>query len=172
MTESSRVLCTRSAIGRTCSSRARATFSLSSNPNAFVPSYFQSLPSPLTHPTQALAFVREFVFGSNTTGLVTNSSGKVSVAGGEVASLAAPVLPGQSEIFVGSGTTQSSVVFPSATIAAWESFFATVTSSSFSPLPTGGDATQTGGTGTSGAVRVGMSMWGVLVGAGIGLAML
>lgn len=75
--------------------------------------------------TQALVFVREFVFGSNTTGLVTNTSGTLTVVGGENATLADTVLPGQDEIYVGSGTTQSTFVYPSATIAAWNSFFAT-----------------------------------------------
>lgn len=42
------------------------------------------------------------------------------------------VLRGQSEIFRGSGATQSTVVFPSATISAWDHFFATA-----GPNPTG-----------------------------------
>ncbi|KAI0798571.1 Alpha/Beta hydrolase protein [Irpex lacteus] len=80
---------------------------------------------PQQQPERALVFVREFVFGSNTTGLVTNSSGTLTVVGGENATLADTVLPGQDEIYVGSGTTQSTFVYPSATIAAWNSFFAT-----------------------------------------------
>lgn len=115
-------------------------------------------------------FVREFVFGANTTGLVTNGT---AVVGGEDAALAGPVLPGQSAVFVGSGTTQSSVVYPSATIAAWESFFATVTSSSFSVLPTAGSGAGAAPTQTSGARRgVGLAVGGVLVGAVVGLGML
>lgn len=46
--------------------------------------------------------------------------------GGESSSLYANgILPGQSSIFVGTGTTQSAVTFPSATIEAWQKFTAT-----------------------------------------------
>ena len=69
--------------------------------------------------------LREFILGTNTTGLVTNSSGNVSVVGGENSTLAADVLPGQSDIFYGSGATQSSYAAPTATVAAWNSFIAT-----------------------------------------------
>ena len=82
---------------------------------------------------QAFVFLRDFVLGSNETGLVTNSSGSVSVVGGENVTLAAPVLPGQLGIYKGSGTTQSTYTFPSATIAAWNSFFANVTAISALP---------------------------------------
>ena len=97
--------------------------------------------------------LREFILGSNQTGLVTNTSGAVSVVGGESTSLAAEVLPGQSGILVGTGTTQSTYTFPAATIAAWESFIATATaistlpgSGDLSPSPTspGADQNQSG----------------------------
>ncbi|OBZ74243.1 Serine carboxypeptidase-like 21 [Grifola frondosa] len=78
-------------------------------------------------PARALTFIREFVFGNNETGLVTNSSGTISVEGGENSTLAEDVLPGQLGIYIGSGTTQSTYTFPSATIAAWQSFIATPT---------------------------------------------
>ncbi|OSX64454.1 hypothetical protein POSPLADRAFT_1065593 [Postia placenta MAD-698-R-SB12] len=80
-------------------------------------------------PANAYTFLREFVLGSNTTGLVSGSNGQVSVVGGEVSSLAQDVLPGQSGIYVGSGVTQSTYTFPSATIAAWESYITTATAS-------------------------------------------
>ncbi len=76
--------------------------------------------------------LREFILGSNQTGLVTNSSGAVSVIGGESSSLAADVFPGQSGIYVGQGATQSTYTFPSATIAAWESFIATASAGQLS----------------------------------------
>lgn len=76
-------------------------------------------------PLQAYVMLREFILGNNQTGLVTNFSGTVSVVGGESTSLAAEVLPGQSGIYVGEGSTQSTYTYPSATIAAWESFIDT-----------------------------------------------
>ncbi|KAH9832569.1 alpha beta-hydrolase [Rhodofomes roseus] len=81
----------------------------------------------LDKPANALTFLREFILGSNDTGLVATEDGKTGVIGGEVSSLAAGVLPGQSGIFVGSGATQSTYTFPSATIAAWESYIVTAT---------------------------------------------
>lgn len=122
----------------------------------------------LTHVTdyfskQAFVFLREFVLGNNQTGLVTNSSGNASVVGGENATLAGTVLPGQLGIFVGSGTTQSTYTYPSATIAAWDSFFASVTSTSASPTKTGGQGS------TSGAGQSTISQWSVLA-VGICLA--
>ncbi|OSX59957.1 hypothetical protein POSPLADRAFT_1048408 [Postia placenta MAD-698-R-SB12] len=84
---------------------------------------------PQQQPANAYTFLREFVLGSNTTGLVSGSKGQVSVVGGEVSSLAQDVLPGQSGIYVGSGATQSTYTFPSATIAAWESYITTATAS-------------------------------------------
>jgi hypothetical protein len=47
------------------------------------------------------------------------------VVGGESPTLAAGILPGNSEIFYGSGTTESTYIAPTATIAAWSSFIAT-----------------------------------------------
>ncbi|KAH9946531.1 alpha/beta-hydrolase [Amylocystis lapponica] len=75
------------------------------------------------NPVSALVFLREFVFGNNQTGLVTDSG----VIGGEDPALAQDILLGQEGIYVGSGTTQSTYTYPSATIAAWESFIATAT---------------------------------------------
>jgi carboxypeptidase D len=74
---------------------------------------------------KAFTFAREFLIGTNKTGLVTNSSGTVNVEGGEDLGLAAAILPGQIEIFYGSGTTQSSYAAPTVTVAAWNSFIAT-----------------------------------------------
>ncbi|KAI0344358.1 alpha/beta-hydrolase [Trametopsis cervina] len=83
---------------------------------------------PQQQPDRGLVLLREFILGSNTTGLVrTARDGTVTVVGGENATLAAPALPGQSEVYVGKGATQSTYVYPAATIAAWESFIATAT---------------------------------------------
>ncbi|KAH9951151.1 alpha/beta-hydrolase [Amylocystis lapponica] len=104
------------------------------------------------NPTSALVLLREFILGSNQTGLVTNASGTVSVLGGENTTLAQDVLPGQDGIFVGSGTTQSTYTYPSATLAAWQDFIvtatATVTGSAGVHIPTtsdnGGNAERPG----------------------------
>lgn len=83
---------------------------------------------PAKSPATAFIFLREFVFGSNKTGLVTTSSdGSVTVIGGENSTLAADILPGQDGIFYGSGATQSTYIFPEATRAAWKSFIQTAT---------------------------------------------
>ncbi len=57
----------------------------------------------------------------------TTEGGLIEVIGGEDPALAGTVLPGQSGIFYGSGSTQYVTTYPSATIAAWETFIASVT---------------------------------------------
>ena len=74
---------------------------------------------------------REFILGNNQTGLVTSTSGTTNVVGGEDPSLLVGennILPGESAILFGSGTATSVFVAPSATIASWEAFFASVQS--------------------------------------------
>ena len=72
---------------------------------------------------QAFTFLRDFVLGSKDTGLVkTDASGAVSVAGGENSTLAEDTLRGGAEIFIGSLSTAGATAYPSATIAAWDSF--------------------------------------------------
>ena len=68
--------------------------------------------------------LREFILGNNPTGLVTTSHGQTTVIGGEDPTFKG-VLTGQAGIFVGSGSIESTVFYPAATIAAWESFIAT-----------------------------------------------
>jgi len=82
---------------------------------------------PANQPASAFTFVREFVLGNNPTGLVTHSSGSTHVIGGVNSTLAEDILPGGDKIFYGSGATQSTYVFPSATRAAWRSFIRTET---------------------------------------------
>ncbi|KAJ7726259.1 alpha/beta-hydrolase [Mycena maculata] len=82
---------------------------------------------PMYVPDAAFVFVREFVLGSNTTGLVQRNG---TVVGGEESVLAENVLPGGTVIYYGngdSGTTSLSTVVPSATLASWEHFIATAT---------------------------------------------
>lgn len=102
--------------------------------------------------------MREFILGNNQTGLVTNSSGTPNVVGGENATLAGTVHPGQLGIFVGSGSTESTYTAPTATIAAWNSFFATVTASSYSVLP----SSSASSAATGGALGVRGSWAGVV----------
>ncbi|KAJ7769346.1 alpha/beta-hydrolase [Mycena metata] len=82
---------------------------------------------PKSVPEAALVFLREFVLGSNQTGVV-NSDG--TVVGGEDSALAADAMPGGTVIFYGNGdsaTTSLSTAAPSATVAAWDKFLATAT---------------------------------------------
>ena len=99
----------------------------------------------------------EFILGSNTTGLVTSAGGTVSVVGGEDPALAGDAVRGQDGIFLGSVSTTSTFAYPSATIAAWNSFFATVRGN----VTAGGIVTATPPTQGSGAGRAlaGMSVW-------------
>ncbi|EMD31276.1 hypothetical protein CERSUDRAFT_89132 [Gelatoporia subvermispora B] len=72
-------------------------------------------------PAAALTFLREFILGSNQTGLVTNSG----VVGGENASFTNDVLPGGDEFFFGSSSTAGTTTVPLATQQSWASFLAT-----------------------------------------------
>ncbi|KAI0352156.1 alpha/beta-hydrolase [Trametes cingulata] len=117
---------------------------------------------PYTNPLRGFVLVREFIIGNNQTGLVTNSSGTVSVVGGESTSLAVDAISGQLGIYVGSGTTQSTYTYPSATIAAWNNFIATATAISGSAGGSGSGsgsstATGAGATHTSGSMHVELS---------------
>ncbi|TFK31891.1 alpha/beta-hydrolase [Crucibulum laeve] len=117
-------------------------------------------------PNAAFVFAREFVFGTNTTGLVVSSGANVTVVGGEGSSLAEDILRGSDEIFYGKEGDTSSFTFPSATIQAWDSFIATATVASNASNPatssnsTGGNAssansaTRTFGTVVSGLLVV------------------
>ncbi|EIN03589.1 alpha/beta-hydrolase [Punctularia strigosozonata HHB-11173 SS5] len=79
---------------------------------------------PYTNPISAFTMARNWIFGNNQTGLVVGSK----VIGGENASeLSGDILPGNEAIFYGSLSTQSSYVFPTATINSWSSFIHTAT---------------------------------------------
>ncbi|KAI0773294.1 alpha/beta-hydrolase [Trametes elegans] len=80
-------------------------------------------------PERAFTLLREYILGNNQTGLVLS---KENIVGGTVAALAADALPGTSGIFVGSGSTQSTIYYPAETVAAWGSYIATATAT---PLP-------------------------------------
>ncbi|KIM79111.1 hypothetical protein PILCRDRAFT_823685 [Piloderma croceum F 1598] len=80
---------------------------------------------PMYQPANAATFLREFILGSNMTGLLVPNS--TTVIGGEDPQLAGDIVPGNSAIFYGSATTASSSIAPSATFASWASFLATAT---------------------------------------------
>ncbi|KAI9065255.1 alpha/beta-hydrolase [Trametes sanguinea] len=82
---------------------------------------------PYTNPQRGFVLAREFILGNNKTGLVTNSSGTVSVVGGESSALAVDAIRGQLGIYEGSLSTTATYTYPSATIAAWNSYIATAT---------------------------------------------
>ncbi|KAJ3852457.1 alpha beta-hydrolase [Lentinula lateritia] len=98
-----------------------------------------------TAPANAKIFLQQFVFGTNTTGLVTGST----VTGGEDPELAEDVMPGSDPIFYGSLSTESSTIWPEATRAAWTSFIQTETAS----VTTTPISTSIAVSSTSGAVR-------------------
>ncbi|KAI0695227.1 alpha/beta-hydrolase [Cytidiella melzeri] len=111
---------------------------------------------PEYQPEAAWVMFREFILGNNQTGLLTNSS-TTAIGGEDPSLLIGPnnILPGESAILYGSGTATSLFMAPSATIAAWNSFFASVATanqslSSATGSSSAGAANQTGGAGGAG----------------------
>ncbi|KAI0300162.1 Alpha/Beta hydrolase protein [Multifurca ochricompacta] len=79
--------------------------------------------TPFANPTAAYTFFREFVLNSNATGSITiDSNDKLAVLGGEDPNVADDAPRIASEIFLGAGVTQSTLIAPSATVVAWRSF--------------------------------------------------
>ena len=104
---------------------------------------------------QAFVFLREFVLGNNRTGFYDGTN---EVVGGENTSIYRNnILPGKSGIAVGSGTIQSTVFYPSATVAAWESFIQTAVP----PQPSAG-STQNGALATLELSASTILLWGAL----------
>ena len=68
--------------------------------------------------------LREFILGSNNTGLVLADN--TTVGGVDPSLLPGDVLQGQSSILYGSGTATSEYLAPSETIASWEAFFSSI----------------------------------------------
>ncbi len=106
-----------------------------------VPSQYDGLPD-MTF-CKAFVMFREFILGNNQTGLLDNSR-NVAVGGEDPSILIGPnnILPGETSILFGSGTRTSFYAAPSATIASWNSFFATVAAA---------DSTSTGSSSATGA---------------------
>ncbi|KAJ6607825.1 alpha beta-hydrolase [Mycena sp. CBHHK59/15] len=115
---------------------------------------------PNSVPEAAFVFVREFVLGSNTTGLVDSNAG--TVVGGEDSALAGDVMPGGTVIYYGDGdsaTTSLSTVVPSATLASWEQFIATATATA----PSGASGTGSATNKPNGSVNLASSLFSVYV---------
>jgi hypothetical protein len=125
--------CIRNETGPTPCSRALVTWSQLNSPHRYVCLFWYICATAASTSWQAYTFLREFILGNNATGLVTNSSGNTVVVGGENSTLAGNVLPGPAEIYYGSGTTQFTYTFPSATVAAWNGFIRTETAPSTTP---------------------------------------
>jgi carboxypeptidase D len=83
-------------------------------------------------PVQAFIFLREFVLGSNQTGLVLDPS-KPAIGGEDPSIASADLMPGTTAIFYGSGTTVSSALVPSASIASWQSAVVEATVTNIAP---------------------------------------
>ncbi|KAF7980975.1 hypothetical protein HWV62_35776 [Athelia sp. TMB] len=80
---------------------------------------------PEYQPANAYVFLREFILGTNSTGLLLPDA--TTPIGGEQTALAGDIVPGGSVIFYGQGSTASSTIAPSASFAAWASYLATAT---------------------------------------------
>ncbi|KAJ7721117.1 alpha/beta-hydrolase [Mycena metata] len=108
-------------------------------------------------PGAAYTFVRDFVLGASTTGLVDSDAR--TVAGGEDSNLQANVLPGNSAILQwakGGTTAISSAIAPRRTIAAWNAFIATATAAG--PVSTGSGKKHSAAVGLG---RGGPWLWGL-----------
>lgn len=75
---------------------------------------------PAQKPVAAWTFLREFILGNNTTGLVTDSN--TPALGGEDPQYAVNTLAEGPEVYQGSYTTTSTYYFPSATVAVWDKY--------------------------------------------------
>ncbi|KAI0683233.1 Alpha/Beta hydrolase protein [Cytidiella melzeri] len=134
---------------------------------------------PQQQPERVFVVLRKFILGSNQTGLVltttnnttssSSSSSPAVVVGDENVTLAKGYLPGQDEISVGLGTTQSSTVYPSETRAAWESFIATANGNITAGF--GLNSSMPSATGSAGSAGSGAQGSGAVGRGGVGLAM-
>ncbi|KAH9913993.1 alpha/beta-hydrolase [Epithele typhae] len=119
---------------------------------------------PQGAPAAARVFLREFVLGANTTGLVTSADG--AAVGGEDAALGAYAVRGQAGIEVGSVTPTGTVTFASATVAAWDAFIGTATVGTGTAAGPATTHKATGGAvggGGGGAVGAAVLAWAAAV---------
>ncbi|KAJ7117599.1 alpha/beta-hydrolase [Mycena epipterygia] len=94
---------------------------------------------PAKAPVAALTFLREFIFGTNSTGSVIKTpAGTTNVVGGENSQLlVGDIFPGSEGIVVldAAGTPTSTFVYPAETIAAWNTFIRGQTGASSTTTP-------------------------------------
>ncbi|KAI0772159.1 Alpha/Beta hydrolase protein [Irpex lacteus] len=110
---------------------------------------------PAYKPAASYVMLREFILGSNQTGLVTTNGNTTSVVGGQNPTLQQDAIPGQEAIYYGSSKTEGSTAAPSATVAMFESHVGilpvTGTEAIAARATNAGDSN---GSSTSGAERV------------------
>lgn len=80
---------------------------------------------PTDKPKAAYAFIREFVLGTNTTGLLTKDGDNVNVVGGVHSEYLSGIFPAK-EIYTGSGRIEGTYTLPQATWDAWSQYMATM----------------------------------------------
>ncbi|KAG9311810.1 Alpha/Beta hydrolase protein [Chiua virens] len=95
------------------------------NPVSVRELFLSALSAP-DNAVQALTLAREFIFGNNDTGKVTNTD-MTDVVGHAESPLEDEILRGQPGIRYGHATNTSTYFYPSATVEAWNKYFATPT---------------------------------------------
>ena len=123
---------------------------------------------------QAYAFIQDFVFGNNQTGLLTTSGGATSVVGGVHTEYLKGILTGSSAV-TGAFTTAGTYTWPLESWAAWDSYMATRTAEDVPVASATGDGVFTprglsGGTRSTAEPR--RSAIGVVVLLGMTIALL
>ena len=108
--------------------------------------------------------------GNNQTGLLTNTS-TTAIGGEDTSLLVGPnnILFGEDSILYGSGTRTSYYAAPSATIASWRSYFASVVASesAAAATATGGDRASSGSVVSFDRLRT----WWIAASLGISIAL-
>ncbi|KAL0571646.1 hypothetical protein V5O48_010319 [Marasmius crinis-equi] len=120
---------------------------------------------PRSQPEASFVFLRDFILGNDTTGLVVDNGGSATVVGGEETSLSGAVMPADTAaIFYGSLKTESSTFAPSATIAQWRSFIETATA-------TGADSENRQGSGSASVIVGGSAISAIVTAIAIGFGL-
>ena len=95
--------------------------------------------------SKAFTFLREFVLGNNSTGLVTDAD--TPATGGEFPEYAASTLAEGPEIYLGSYTTTSTYVYPKETLSSWDRYIQDGSRSNSSAKNSGSLAQSSGASG-------------------------
>ncbi|KAI0344379.1 alpha beta-hydrolase [Trametopsis cervina] len=89
---------------------------------------------PSYRPVAAYTFLREFIIGSNQTGAVSGTGEMAVTSGGKNPTLQQVAIPGRPDITYGLQTAQGTTVWPSATVAAFESHVGQVEVTGTNPI--------------------------------------